>query len=67
MRFLHQNSGGETDGTQKIFFMTMVKKNLTPIKLKAWDSQTVCGYLEAILGGKLVNIVTSCPIRDRLC
>ena len=67
VQVLHCKSGGATDGEQKIILMMRMEKNLTPIKLKNWESWTVSGCLEARVGGKYIHLGTPTPIRDRVC
>ena len=47
-----------------IIFIMRMEEKLTPIKIKTWEYQNVCGCLYEEVGGKQVHLGTSAPIRD---
>ena len=67
MRVLYLKVGGAMDGAQHIILMMEMEDKLTPIKINTWASRTVSGCLDTRVGGYQVHLVTSTPIRYRVC
>ena len=55
------------DGAQNIILMMSMEEKLNPINIKTWASQTNSGCLDTRVGGKNVHLLTSTPIRYRVC
>ena len=55
------------DGAQNIMLMMRMEDKLTPIKIKTLDYRTVSGCLDTRVGVKYVHLVTSAPMKDRVC
>ena len=43
-----------------------MEEEWTPIELNTWYSKTICGCLEARVGGKQVHITNFSPIKDKV-
>ena len=65
MRVLHIKVWGANCGANNIMLLIQMEEEWTPIEFKTWDSNTISGCLEAMVGRKQVHLGTFSHIKDK--